>query len=788
MRTKYLLRGCFIILHSAICLLAVGGGFSARAQTTIFEENFDGGYVGAFNTGPYSGGNPTGITNSVIASGGNPDGAWQETMTTTTASDYYGGQVQLESVSGNTDTNPADYVVSFDAKGSQAATVKLVIQTWPNPYFGGTGPVVNGSFSAKLNNANTWQTFSFPLSLITQTNPTGATWQFSFQIVASQWGGPGHTDTVTIDNIILKNIVVVPAIALSSSANPSIFNHGATFAAQVQTNGVIAGNAAGKVVFYSASGPFSTNTLMNGSATSSVITNLPIGADLITAIYSGGNYPTRTNTLIQLVSTLTTGQCMLDWNRVYQRIDGFGASSAFSVNTWTPALADMFFSTNTGIGLSLLRTQIQPPTTTNAVAFASTTEIGLMQLAHARGASIWSTPWSPPVFCKDSNTLNGGNYLGTGNDDINQLYAAELAGYVANLKQFANIPLYAISIQNEPDVSTTYPSCLWTGQQYHDFATNLFNALMASNVASTKILLPEGSSWNSDYSSTAMSDPNVAAEVGIIAEHNYDGPNFNTGSTASPAALPSYGKSLWETEVSTGDAYDGGITNAIYWATRIHLFMTVAQANAWHYWWLIDQGADNQGLTDGSGNPAKRMFALGNFSRFVRPGYYRIGVTNASGALISAYQETNSGAFAIVAVNTNASIAISQTFTLTNFLLASSTLTTWVTSISVNATNSQTPVAISGSSFTYTLPALSVVTFVGRAIANIPPPLSVMESGSGGPQISWPATGNYILLQNSNLVGGNWTTSSYSITTFSGTNRITINPPKGNLFFRLAKP
>ena len=78
----------------------------------------------------------------------------------------------------------------------------------------------------------------------------------------------------------------------------------------------------------------------------------------------------------------------------------------------------------------------------------------------------------------------------------------------------------------------------------------------------------------------------------------------------------------------------------------------------------------------------------------MRPGYYRIGATNASGALISAYQETNSGAFAIVAVNTNASIAISQTFTLTNFLLASSTLTPWVTSISVNATNSQTPVAI----------------------------------------------------------------------------------------------
>jgi hypothetical protein len=41
----------------------------------------------------------------------------------------------------------------------------------------------------------------------------------------------------------------------------------------------------------------------------------------------------------------------------------------------------------------------------------------------------------------------------------------------------------------------------------------------------------------------------------------------------------------------------------------------VAQANAWHYWWLIPWGGtDNQGLTDASGNPAKRMYAVGQFS------------------------------------------------------------------------------------------------------------------------------------------------------------------------------
>jgi hypothetical protein len=43
------------------------------------------------------------------------------------------------------------------------------------------------------------------------------------------------------------------------------------------------------------------------------------------------------------------------------------------------------------------------------------------------------------------------------------------------------------------------------------------------------------------------------------------------------------------------------------------------------------------------------------------------------------------------------------------------------------------------------------------------------------------------LQQNSNLAGGSWTTSGYSITTSNGTNSITVNPPTGNLFFRLAK-
>ena len=55
-------------------------------------------------------------------------------------------------------------------------------------------------------------------------------------------------------------------------------------------------------------------------------------------------------------------------------------------------------------------------------------------------------------------------------------------------------------------------------------------------------------------------------------------------------------------------------------------------------------------------------------------------------------------------------------------------------------------------------------------------------------KVSWPNTGSYTLQQNSNLVGGNWTTSGYTITTSNGTNSITITTPIGNLFFRLSDP
>ncbi len=68
------------------------------------------------------------------------------------------------------------------------------------------------------------------------------------------------------------------------------------------------------------------------------------------------------------------------------------------------------------------------------------------------------------------------------------------------------------------------------------------------------------------------------------------------------------------------------------------------------------------------------------------------------------------------------------------------------------------------------------------------PNLTITFVGPNSVKVSWPDIGTYTLQQNSNLAGGSWTTSGYTITTSNGTNSITITPPTGNLFFRLKNP
>jgi glucuronoarabinoxylan endo-1,4-beta-xylanase len=433
------------------------------------------------------------------------------------------------------------------------------------------------------------------------------------------------------------------------------------------------------------------------------------------------------------------GTATVNWSDVHQRIDGFGASSAWNGN-WTTNEADLLFSTNenisyqsnvyNGVGLSLLRNHIAYASTTSASDTPGTTETTIMQWAQERGARVWSTPWTPPAGFKsthdiyDTNVatasgIDGGSYLGSGNNVTNQNYASQLANYVASMQKNYGVNIYAISVQNEPDANVTnYEACQWTAAQIHDFVTNLSPTLATKGASSTKIIVPESQVWsgNTALYLPTLNDPKTAADVGIIANHDYV-PNNNVGDQTAPAALAVFGKTLWETEVAILTGSDSSIANGVYYAQRIYAYLTQAQANAYHYWWLVALNTgDNEGLLDTSAGVTKRLFAFGQYSRFVRPNFYRIGATSATSTLVSAYKDSASTAFAIVVVNTNTATDVIETFNLTNFTAAS--VTPWVTSGALSLAP-QSTVSVTNYSFTYRVPAMSIVTFAGQG--NTPP-------------------------------------------------------------------
>ena len=403
----------------------------------------------------------------------------------------------------------------------------------------------------------------------------------------------------------------------------------------------------------------------------------------------------------------------ISWNKADQVIDGFGASDANEAAPLSSAQAALFFSPSSGVGLSLLRTEVPDDGSCSTVNATCAGEVSDMRLAIANGARVWSTPWSPPPSMKSNGSVNNGGSLLA---DYYGAYARYLANYVKSLSSLDGINLYALSVQNEPEKSTYYASAVWSAANFDTFIRSNLAPTFAQDGLTTLIAMPETAIYNDldQYASLTMSDPAAAPYVGIYATHDYS----LIDKSVQPLS-PTVGKHLWETEVSDMNPFDGSMTSALRYAQYINDWMTIANANAWHYWLLIGRENDNQGLIDHSGSVSKRLYAMGNYSKFVRPGFYRIDATETpeSGVSVSAYKNSTNGALVIVVINQN-SLVVPQSFALDG--ATTSSVTPWITDGSRSLVQ-QAAVSVTGNSFTYSLPAFSITTFVGTTTtASVP--------------------------------------------------------------------
>jgi glucuronoarabinoxylan endo-1,4-beta-xylanase len=152
-----------------------------------------------------------------------------------------------------------------------------------------------------------------------------------------------------------------------------------------------------------------------------------------------------------------------------------------------------------------------------------------------------------------------------------------------------------------------------------------------------------------------------------------------------------------------------GISGAMAIAKEINDSLSVANYNAYVWWWVHDWPAENFSfaLIDANANDKSAGYAMAQYSKFVRPGYLRYNSTcsPSSNVYVTAYG--GSGHHVIVAINMG-SAAVNQPFTIQGTTVSS--LTPFRTSASQNLAQLAN-VTVSNGTFTYSLPGQSITTF-----------------------------------------------------------------------------
>jgi glucuronoarabinoxylan endo-1,4-beta-xylanase len=475
-------------------------------------------------------------------------------------------------------------------------------------------------------------------------------------------------------------------------------------------------------------------------------------------------------------STGTTTGCVVNLASTHQTIQGFGINDTWQPSAFSSTVADQLFTTTSGIGLTILRVGMNDTSTTGAFYNSyEATNISSVKSRAGTDAKIIGSVWSPPANCKTNNNVNNGGHLCSSTNSAGSQCTSNAAStcydsFSTTIANFAkNNGLYAMSIGNEPDFAScgtadpcngNYPTTLYTANELVAWVKVAGPKLKAQGI---KVIAPEASEWIHNWSNISAgpdpggqnsSDPLKCGCFGMTIAGNtatcsstctsgggYDYGHYLAADSAAWAAFDIMGvheydsqraepwpsdvtaarKEVWQTEMSGVKWWpevgpSATIDNGVAVAGWIHSALAVGDASAWLWWWYAPLSGgtnDNEGLVlQGSTAWTKRYYTLGNYSKFVRPGYVRVDVTGNSNAnvLLSAFKGTD-GTVVIVAINKGTS-SVTLPISISGGTVPAN-MTPTVTSSADNLA-AKTAVPVSGGSFTATLAAATVTTFVGK--------------------------------------------------------------------------
>ena len=366
-----------------------------------------------------------------------------------------------------------------------------------------------------------------------------------------------------------------------------------------------------------------------------------------------------------LAASAAASTVNVDVTEEHQVIRGFGGMVH---NEWqsggglSEADAKIAFGTGEGtIGLNTLRI----PVYANSNSFNK--EVNAAKYAKKYAGDdfiLYATPWTSP-YAGANQHMSSSNY---------QKYVDHLNSFTAYMKE-QGVPLYAISISNEPDWCGEW-AC-WSADEIYNFTKGYADQMRKNG---TKVISTESFQYNKGLYDKVLNDANALKNWDILGAHFYasdrnTGDNFFEYKLADQKGIERwmtehYTESQgsgndWRTIRNTGDQANQNrrdTVNAMDVGYEIHRAMVVGNFTQYTWWYIRrcyglimekDFGNMLQVPQNEIGKISKRGYVMSQFARFVRPGAIRVGATAKPEANLfaSAYKSADGDSVIVVLVN-----------------------------------------------------------------------------------------------------------------------------------------
>ena len=430
------------------------------------------------------------------------------------------------------------------------------------------------------------------------------------------------------------------------------------------------------------------------------LAGLTAGAQAITV------YTTAANTELRLTQserlTFSPGRqpletepfVLVDARAPFQTIIGFGgaltdaSAETFArlTNEKQQELLSAYYDPVRGIGYTLARTNIQScDFSSDTYGYVADNDVSLKtfnvdhdkryriplikQAIKVAGGELklFVSPWSPPGWMKDNNSvLNGGKLKAAYDQPWANFYIKFIRTYEA-----LGMPVWGLSVQNEPMATQKWESCIFTATDERDFIRDYLGPTLQKAGMGTKKLI----AWdhNRDLvfqrASTILEDPAAAKYVWGIGFHWYEtwtgGPMQFDNVALVHAAFPATHLLFTEgcKEKFNFDSLQNWSLGERYGYSMINDLN--AGANGWVDWNIL---LDEHGGPNHVGNfcfapvhadtrtgkliYTNAYYYIGHFSKFVKPGARRIAVSSNRASLQTTAFVNKDGGIVVIVMNT----------------------------------------------------------------------------------------------------------------------------------------